>query len=654
MRKLLLALCGLWLLAIPASADHIAGVDLTYKCIQAPFDYEFTVTIYRDCAGIPITTYTSLIIESICADSSFVVSVPPDTWQGTEITPICDEEASNCSGGPWPGFQTYVFVFPVTLSAQCDDWRLYWTDCCRSVSISTIDQPQQADVWLEANIDNTAGDCNSSPQFTNEPIFLTCLGQEFCYNVGAVDADGDSLVYSLIDPLQFDTITVDWVAGYSADQPLTSSPSVYLDPVSGDLCMVPTQLEITVYSIRVDEYRDGAFVGASVRDVQLTVYDCDNTMPVMFGYNGFPVDSSNTDTIIQVGTNFNWSIEGDDDEYPDDQDVGIYWDESIPDMLWDPGDPTEPIVDISWTPDSSYLTGEPTCFLTWIEDTGCPYFNRFYHTWCITVVDTNTPPPPPPPVFDSLQVFATWSENVCSDTCTGFLDALVIGGAGPHTFSWSDASIVQLSGNTGVCGGEYIITVVDSLGNVAMDTATLRGPQLVGIDLPVVAAPSTVPANVQIEPVIEAPASSYLWLVNNAFVSADSVLNYTIEECGTYNVFVTAFNADGCSDSAATSITVDPAIWPGTLPNVFTPNSDGFNDVFLPGVPTLTGFLLEVYNRWGSRVHRSELPNAGWDGRDFSGLEMPAGIYFYVVTGSTLCDAASSTTHRGTVQLLRD
>ena len=260
MRFLLVAFLGCLLAVNPARADHIAGVDLTYVCVNPPYDYEFTITIYRDCAGIQITTFTSLIIESQCADTSFVISVPPTSWDGEEITPICTEDSAltNChNNGIYPGYQIYTFPFPVTLPGECDDWVAAWTDCCRSINITNIQDPQLSDVYLFTEVDNSNGMVNSSPQYTNYPIFFTCLGQEFCYNPGAVDPDGDSLSYSLVDPREFLTIPVVWQTGYSAQQPLMSSPPVTINPKTGDLCMTATQLEVTVLAIQIDEYRDG-------------------------------------------------------------------------------------------------------------------------------------------------------------------------------------------------------------------------------------------------------------------------------------------------------------------------------------------------------------------------------------------------------------
>jgi len=67
------------------------------------------------------------------------------------------------------------------------------------------------------------------------------------------------------------------------------------------------------------------------------------------------------------------------------------------------------------------------------------------------------------------------------------------------------------------------------------------------------------------------------------------------------------------------------------IPNVFTPNYDGVNDVF--EITGLTkGDKVQLYNRWGTLVFETESEKAFWDGYTTSGMPCNNGIYFYVVT----------------------
>ena len=70
------------------------------------------------------------------------------------------------------------------------------------------------------------------------------------------------------------------------------------------------------------------------------------------------------------------------------------------------------------------------------------------------------------------------------------------------------------------------------------------------------------------------------------------------------------------------------------LPNVFTPNGDGFNDVFVPRAITpdlITRVKMHVFNRWGRTVYDTEDIYINWDGRVAgSGQPCSPGTYFYV------------------------
>jgi gliding motility-associated-like protein len=52
------------------------------------------------------------------------------------------------------------------------------------------------------------------------------------------------------------------------------------------------------------------------------------------------------------------------------------------------------------------------------------------------------------------------------------------------------------------------------------------------------------------------------------------------------------------------------------LPNAFTPNADGLNDVFLPNTRNLTTYEFTIINRWGAILFTTQNPQQGWDGKD--------------------------------------
>ncbi len=69
------------------------------------------------------------------------------------------------------------------------------------------------------------------------------------------------------------------------------------------------------------------------------------------------------------------------------------------------------------------------------------------------------------------------------------------------------------------------------------------------------------------------------------------------------------------------------------LPNVFTPNSDGQNDFFIPFPYRFVESVdFKVFNRWGQLVFETQDPNINWDGNNESGSELSEGTYFYTCT----------------------
>jgi gliding motility-associated-like protein len=68
------------------------------------------------------------------------------------------------------------------------------------------------------------------------------------------------------------------------------------------------------------------------------------------------------------------------------------------------------------------------------------------------------------------------------------------------------------------------------------------------------------------------------------------------------------------------------------IPNVFTPDGDGYNDVFMVRAVSMQAFHAVVYNRNGRKMHEWRDPSEGWDGR-VDGSPATPGTYFYVITG---------------------
>ncbi|MCY7363353.1 MAG: gliding motility-associated C-terminal domain-containing protein, partial [Ignavibacteria bacterium] len=70
------------------------------------------------------------------------------------------------------------------------------------------------------------------------------------------------------------------------------------------------------------------------------------------------------------------------------------------------------------------------------------------------------------------------------------------------------------------------------------------------------------------------------------------------------------------------------------IPNTFTPNGDGFNDVFKVYGEGIDHVLMRVYDRWGALVYRSESRDPSWDGTLFNNedvMDMNTAVFVYVI-----------------------
>ena len=89
------------------------------------------------------------------------------------------------------------------------------------------------------------------------------------------------------------------------------------------------------------------------------------------------------------------------------------------------------------------------------------------------------------------------------------------------------------------------------------------------------------------------------------------------------------------------------------IPNVFTPNGDGKNDIFYFTIRGAQCFHCIIYNRWGIQVYQLNNINSGWDGKIQQTGELAAdGTYYYLIN---YCDYQNiSQKLDGFVQLIRN
>ena len=288
-------------------AAHIIGGVITYEC-QGDGFYEFTMKMYRDCAGggagfdfnAPVTIYkgnSTIPLTTLYVNPQTIQDLEPEIDDPCLILPpgICVEEA----------IYTFTYKFGDWPSAQ--DYTLAYQRCCRNEGVSNMFQPD--DTGATFSVVLTAASqalCNSTPVFETFPPIVICANAPIDFLHEAVDAEGDQLIYSLCAPLKgggpvggpgnpgningCDGIvpdpacpppyeSIDYVPPSNPLDPLPAEPSMTIDAVTGFLTGVPTAQGQFVVGVCVEEYRDGQLLSVIRRDFQFNVASCD---PVVF------------------------------------------------------------------------------------------------------------------------------------------------------------------------------------------------------------------------------------------------------------------------------------------------------------------------------------------------------------------------------------
>jgi gliding motility-associated-like protein len=125
---------------------------------------------------------------------------------------------------------------------------------------------------------------------------------------------------------------------------------------------------------------------------------------------------------------------------------------------------------------------------------------------------------------------------------------------------------------------------------------------------------------------------NWYFVNNNGYTSTQTNPSYMFEQSGNYPIALVVHNKYGCSDTIVKMITVveEQNLY---VPNSFTPNGDGINDIFLPKGKGLTKYNLMIFDRWGQKLFETSEFTVGWDGA-FKGLECKQDTYVWKITAS--------------------
>ena len=253
-------------------------------------------------------------------------------------------------------------------------------------------------------------------------------------------------------------------------------------------------------------------------------------------------------------------------------------------------------------------------------------------------------------VGGTFQIDMSSTDVVCGSVTTpGTATATPVGGTAPYSYHWSNGGTTSSISNLST--GTYTVLVTDAGGCQANGTVAVN--QTSNIAVQVSPSPATVTEgesvqlNCTFSPYI--PGSSYTWTPPNSLSCSNCPSPVASpQETTTYTVTITT--PDGCNIDTTVKVFVKIRCGEIFIPNIFSPNGDGENDVFKVHGKCIEKISMKIYDRWGELLFETSDKTEGWDGTYRDKL-MNTGVYVYII--SVNLNDGSVETFNGNVALTR-
>lgn len=470
-------------------------------------------------------------------------------------------------------------------------------------------------------------------------------------------------------------------APYTGNNPMSSSPGISINPQTGLLTGTPNMVGQWVVGVCVKEYRNGQLVSVNKRDFQFNVVNCPGLVVASvpsqqtfcFGYSVNFLNSSFN------ASSYHWDF-GDPNATNDTSNLFspnyTYSDSGVYNVMLI-ANPGTPCADTGYTTFYIYPLLQPSitppagqCFNgnSFSFTAGGNFAGNGTFSW--TFGNNSSPPTStqqnPAGISYSAPgtypVSLTVTENGCTQSCsstvtvypmpTANFNADPVTGCPPLEVQFSDSSIAgtQIAylwdfgdGTTSTLSnpshiysvpGSYTVILTVSTSNGCVSTNTFTVPNMVTIlPLPTAGFSIDPPVTSIFEPEItitdesqNSSTCSYWFGDGNSYTNTCDLL-YSYIEPGQYTVMQVVENSYGCKDTAYASadIRYEYRFW---IPNAFTPNSDGLNDVFKPSIMGVDEYTFMVFDRWGELIYQTNNIHAGWNGR-YKGDPCQEDVYVY-------------------------
>lgn len=270
--------------------------------------------------------------------------------------------------------------------------------------------------------------------------------------------------------------------------------------------------------------------------------------------------------------------------------------------LWNPGGATTATV-------NNVSAGTYTCTIT--DANGCTF------TQTATVTQ-------PAAISSSVTSVPGCGNN------SGGATVSASGGAGNYTYAWSPSGGNNATAS-GLSNGSYTVLVTD--GNGCTNTGSVS---VSNYTLPVVTASGGGTIYPGGSTTLNSSGGvSYVWSPSSG-LSCTNCASPVAEPSASTVYCVTGTDANGCTDTACVAVNVSGDCGEVFVPNAFSPNNDGSNDVLcVYGKQCIAEMELMIYSRWGELVFESRDPDACWDGT-YKGESLNTGVFVFYLRGTML------------------
>jgi len=240
-----------------------------------------------------------------------------------------------------------------------------------------------------------------------------------------------------------------------------------------------------------------------------------------------------------------------------------------------------------------------------------------------------------PAVYDSVKAVVNPLPNVkfgvnkldgCTPLCVSFSDSSNILSSGLSSWLWTFGdSGTSTQENPNYCydsAGIFSIELIVKSDSGCIDSL-LKPDMITAYSHPIAAFTTSLQATNIISPTINFKnestdaygIKSWLWQFEGSTDSSTTVENpiYTYSDTGTFCTLLTVTNIHGCTDTVSHCVVINP-YFTLYIPNAFSPNGDGLNDIFTAKGTDICGFEMYIFDRWGMMLYYTQDINYGWDG----------------------------------------